>query len=141
MLHHPFQIARWALLVSFAVMVFVVAFPNPLPSSAWKLAEKNRYEKRFPALRKPPEPASEPATQLADGKQKSPNASKRIAPETSEKPLRTAHLPSRLASDDDQPRGVRIQEPIFFLEEEKPTVGNLAPDPAHLETPSRTPER
>ena len=140
MMHHPFQIARWALLASFAVMVFVVAFPNPLPSSAWKLAERNRYEQRFPASRKQRGPKStEPGTQLAKGSKKTPTPVERTARENSETPLRMAHLPSRQEIGDDRPRGVRIQEPIFF-EDDEPIEDQLAPDPAHLETPSQSRE-
>lgn len=134
-MHHPFQIARWALFASFAVMVFVVAFPNPSPGRAWKLAEKLRYEKRFPALRKGPEATIPPETQLAKRPLENPKTTRATSEEPAEKPVRTAHLPARLESGDDLPMGVRIQEPIFF-EDEGPAKGNLAPDPSHLETPS-----
>ncbi len=139
MMHHPFQIARWALLASFAVMVFVVAFPNPWPSSAWKLAEKNRYEQRYPALRKQMGLKTEAGTHLAKGSKKTPNPVERTARENSDTLLRTAHLPSRKENGDDRPRGVRMQEPIFF--DDEPTEGQLAPDPTHLETPPQSRER
>lgn len=134
-MHHPFQIARWALLASFAVMVFVVAFPNPSPGRAWKLAEKSRYETRFPALRRGQEATIPPETQLAKRPHASPETTRETGQEPAEKPVRTAHLPARLESGDDLPKGVRIQEPIFF-EDEEPAKGNLAPDPSHLEPPS-----
>jgi hypothetical protein len=136
MMHHPFQIARWALLASFAVMVFAVAFPNPSPSRAWKLAEQDRYDKRRPESRKPPEPRNSSETQLASGPKTMPKVAENVSQEALEKPLQTAQLPPRSESRDDLPRGVRIQEPIIFFEDEESAESNLAPDPAHLETPS-----
>jgi hypothetical protein len=132
MLHHPFQTARWALLASFAVMVFVVAFPNPSPSPAWKLAQKNRYQERHPGLRKRTEPENPPDTQLANR----PEPTEHNDEATAEKPVRTAQLPARRERGDDVPRGVSIQEPIIFLEDDEPVPSPLAPDPAHLEIPS-----
>jgi hypothetical protein len=136
MTHHPFQIARWALLASFAVMVFVVAFPNPAPGPAWKLAERNRYQERFPGLKNRKMPANPPDVQLANRPQSTSNSTEQTNEASAEKPFRTAQLPLRLESDDGAARGVRIQEPIIFFEDEEPVPSNLAPDPAHLETPS-----
>jgi hypothetical protein len=140
MMHHPFQIARWALMASFAVIVFVVGFPNPRPSAAWKLAEQTRYQQRFPVLRPLRESSQEPPAQWAHRLWEPEASPTRTLSETPRKPVRTAQLPSRYESGDDRPRGAKIQEPVLSFEEEVPATGNLAPDPAHLETPSETAE-
>lgn len=134
MMHHPFQIARWALFASFAVMVFVVTFPSPSPGPAWILAKKSRDEQRFPHLRKRTEPMNPPAAQLANRPTPVAEPAEGTNAETSETPFRTAQLPARLESGDSVPRGVRIQEPIFF-EDDRPAENQLAPDPAYLDTP------
>lgn len=135
-MHQPFQIARWALLAGFAVMVFVVAFPNPNPGQAWKLAESSRYEQKVPAFKNRIAPTNSPRTQLANHATAKPTIAGHTKKTPAKKPIQTAQLPSRFESQDDLPRGVKIQEPILFFEDEEPPNSNLAPDPVHLETPS-----
>src|SRR5687768_10550136 len=100
MMHHPFQIARWALFASSSVMVFVVAFPNPSPGSHRILAEQSRYEQRFPRLRIRLEPMNPPAAQLANQPTPVAESAEEAIAGPQEKPLRTAQRPARFESGD-----------------------------------------
>lgn len=131
---NPFQIARWALFASFALMVLVVCLPDPQPSPAWELAQQERYEERFPQLKTPASPNREPALQFADDQPKAAPPQPKMAQEPPTRPLRTAHLPERSPTGDQRANAVRMGQPLFFPEDQ-PSSRNLAPDPVHLEPP------
>ena len=105
MKHNPFQIARWALVAGFGLLVLVVCLPNPSPSLSWKLAEQARYGQRSPKSS-----GTLPSEEAAP-----PQWAKQ---EALRRPLRTAHLPARFANGDAPQRGIRIQEPIFVPDDE-----------------------
>lgn len=129
-----FQIARWALFASFALMVLVVCLPNPHPSTSWEIAQQDRYEQRFPQLKPSAQPVPKPNIQFAEGKPREDVPETKMAKEPPAHPLRTAHLPERSNIGDQRPGTVQMGQPLFFPEDEPPAK-NLAPDPVHLEPP------
>lgn len=131
---NPFQIARWALVASFALMVLVVCLPNPHPSPAWELAQRERYERRFPELKTRVQPTPQADIQFAEGKAKDTSPQPKLAKDLPQQPLRTASLPERPATGDQRANAVRMEQPVFFPDD-RPLRDNLAPDPVHLEPP------
>ena len=128
--HTPLQTALRALSAGLALMLTVVFLPIPGSSPAWRIAQKTRYEQRFPELRPAVAPPAPPATMLAEeeGPKRDFDA---VADEESHEPaIRTAQRPMRTEHRERPPRAV------LFLEEEPPAGVNLAPDPAHLDVPS-----